>query len=83
MRRDSPKAEPLTADTARAWSKALITPNRSALTVRTVSVNAARTVYAWAKMERLITNNPFEEVSVTVPRKVKNRENDAFTASPP
>ena len=43
-------------------------------------MNAARTVYAWAKTERLITNNPFEEVSVTVPRKVKHRETDAFTA---
>jgi integrase len=36
-------------------------------------------VYAWAKSERLVSKNPFAAVTVTVPRKIKNRENDAFT----
>jgi predicted metal-dependent hydrolase len=45
-----------------------------------VWVNAAATVYRWAKDQRLIGSNPFAVVKVTVPRKVRNRENDAFTA---
>jgi integrase len=42
-------------------------------------VNAAATVYRWAKDQRLIANNPFASVNVTVPRKTKNRESNAFT----
>jgi integrase len=74
-----PDAQPLTKDTAQAWSRELITPKRAAGTVRDVWVNAAHTVYAWAKMERLIASNPFEGLFVTVPRKTKRRETDAFT----
>src|SRR4029077_14683835 len=40
----------------------------------------ASTVYAWAKSERLVPHNPFTAVKVPVPRKIKNRENDAFTS---
>lgn len=75
-----PDAQPLTQDTAQAWSRELITAKRSRGTVRDVWVNAAHTVYAWARTERLIASNPFEGLSVTVPRKIKRRETDAFTA---
>jgi integrase len=75
-----PDAQPLTNDTAQAWAKELITAKRSARTVRDVWVNAAQTVYAWAKTERLIDNNPFEGLPITVPRVTKLRETDAFTA---
>jgi hypothetical protein len=74
-----PNAQSLTEDTAQAWSKARITPNRSASTVREFDVNAGRTIYAWAKSERLIADNPFKAVHVTVPRRIKHRETDAFT----
>jgi len=57
-----------------------ITPERSAATVRGVWVKAATTVYGWAKGQRLIAHNPFTAVKVTVPRKIRNRENEAFTA---
>jgi integrase len=75
-----PNAQPLTEDTAQAWSVEKITPERSAATVRGVWVKAATTVYGWAKGQRLIALNPFAAVKVTVPRKIRNRENEAFTA---
>jgi integrase len=73
-------AQPLTEDTAQAWAVEKVTGERSAATVKEVWVNAATTVYRWARDQRLIANNPFEAVHVTVPRKIKNRENNAFTA---
>jgi integrase len=75
-----PSAEHLTEDTAQTWAREKITPKRTPITVKDVWVNAAHTVYAWAKSERLITSNPFEAVSVTVPRKVRNRDSAAFSA---
>jgi integrase len=74
-----PNAEPLTEDAAQAWAREKITPKRIPITVKDVWVNAAHTVYAWAKSQRLIASNPFEAVSVTVPRKVRNRDSAAFT----
>jgi integrase len=75
-----PNAQPLTEDTAQTWAKSKITEDRSAQTVRATWVNAAHTVYAWAKSERMIRSNPFADVSVTVPKKISNRESKAFTA---
>jgi integrase len=43
-------------------------------------VSAASTVYAWAKLKRLVSSNPFADVHVTVPPKISNRENPAFTS---
>jgi integrase len=76
-----PKAQRLTEDTARAWAKSKFTKKRSAQTVRDTWVSAAHTVYEWAKSERLIPKNPFADVSVTVPRKTRNRESKTFTAN--
>jgi integrase len=75
-----PNAQPLTDDTAQAWAVEKRTDERSAATVKDVWVNAAATVYQWGKDQRLIAHNPFAAVKVTVPRKTRNRENDAFTA---
>ena len=76
----SDNAQPMTEDVVQEWSRELITAKRSPRTVRDIWVNAANTVHAWAKRERLIDSNPFEDVHVTVPRKRKHREMDAFTA---
>jgi hypothetical protein len=73
-----PNAQPLTEETAQTWSKELIIPGRSAGTVRGW-VRAARTIYAWTKLERLIEHNPFKAVFVTVPKRIKHRETEAFT----
>jgi integrase len=70
----------ITEDEARAWKDRLITPKRSARTVADIWITAARTVFGWAVKERLIPANPFVGVTVTVPRKKRLRETDAFTA---
>lgn len=72
--------EPLNEDTAQAWAREKVTPERAAVTVRDIWVNAARTVYEWAKGQRLVGSNPFAAVVVTVPRKIRTRDNKAFTA---
>jgi hypothetical protein len=71
-------ANDITEDDAREWSLQLVTNDRKAGTVNDVWLNAARTVFGWAQEQRLITANPFENVTVTVPRRVKHRETDAF-----
>jgi integrase len=75
-----PELAELTDDTAQTWARSCITAERGARTVRDVWVNSAHTVFEWAKGERLIAHNPFAAVTVTVPRKIKTRETDAFTA---
>jgi integrase len=62
------------------WANGLINSDRTAGTVAEVWVNAARTVFAWAVGEKLISRNPFTGWRVTVPRKIRTRETKAFTA---
>jgi integrase len=71
-------ANDITEDEVREWSRQLVTAKRKARTVNDVWLTAARTVFAWAQEERLITSNPFKDVRVTEPRRVKHRETDAF-----
>jgi integrase len=71
-------ADDITEDEVREWSRQLVTANRKARTINDVWLTAARTVFAWAEEERLITSNPFKDVRVTEPRRVKHRETDAF-----
>ena len=71
-------ANDVTEDDAREWSRQLVTNDRSARTVNDVWINAARTVFAWAKRERLISSNPFTGLKVTEPRRVEHRETKAF-----
>jgi integrase len=71
-------ADDITENEAREWSQQLVTPKRKARTVNNVWLPAARTVFAWAQQERLISSNPFGGVRVTEPRRVKHRETDAF-----
>jgi integrase len=71
-------ADDISEDEAREWSRQLVTTERKARTVNEVWLTAARTVFAWARDERLITSNPFKDVRVTEPRRVTHRETDAF-----
>jgi integrase len=64
----------------RDWMRGLITPERSAITVRDVWKVAGRTVFGWAAELQLIARNPFADVRITVPRKNIVRETKAFTA---
>jgi hypothetical protein len=59
---------------ADAWVKSLITPERSASTVKKTWLNAATTVFRWALEHKHIPRNPFAGVKVTVPKKKKLRE---------
>jgi hypothetical protein len=61
-------------DEAQVWASSLITEERSAYTVKNTYVKAARTVLAWARRQKLITANPFADVSIDVPRKAQTRE---------
>jgi integrase len=69
----------ITADEAREWKDRLVTEARSAKTVSDIWLVAARTVFGWAAKEHLIQANPFLGVTVTVPKKQRLRETDAFT----
>src|SRR5262249_39904560 len=53
---------------ARSWIKGLVSPERSARTVRNTWVTASRTVFGWALENKLVSCNPFDGIKVTVPK---------------
>jgi integrase len=61
------------------WANGLINSGRTARTVATIWVRAARTVFAWAVDEKLVSRNPFVGWQVKVPKKIVTRETKAFT----
>jgi integrase len=63
---------------AAAWIKGRVSAKRSARTVANTWLKAARTVFSWAVAQKLLRRNPFAEVRLTVPRKRKLRETQAF-----
>jgi integrase len=65
----------ITAEAAQEWARGLIGTDRSARTVSDVWVVASRTVFGWAKSQRLVGQNPFTEVRIKVPRKTTTRDN--------
>lgn len=75
-------AASISVEEADQWKNDLIEEGtRSARTVADVWVMAAKTVFAWGVGQRLVNANPFDEISVAVPKKTTNRENEAFTAA--
>jgi integrase len=68
----------ITEGMAHDWVRGLINAERAPNTVALTWLAAAKTVYNWAKKQRLCVNNPFKDVKVTVPRKATNRETKAF-----
>ncbi|TWI60491.1 integrase [Bradyrhizobium huanghuaihaiense] len=67
-------ADGITEDAARAWIHGQISEERQASTVREVWLSAARTVFAWGRIHKRVSQNPFKEVKVDVPRKAQRRE---------
>lgn len=63
---------------AQRWIDGLTNGDREASTVRDVWLNAARTVCGWGVERKLLPRNPFEGLSVTVPRRARKRETNAF-----
>jgi integrase len=70
----------LTTDAARTWAKGLINAKRSEGTVRGRWVRACHTVFEWARKQELLTHNPFAEVEIKVPRKIRLRDGREFSA---
>ena len=71
-------AASITPDEAQQWIKSLINPSRSARTVDTNWITASKTVFGWAAEHQHITRNPFADVKVTIPKRIKLRETQAF-----
>ena len=72
-------ANSLTVDDAQAWADQLPNEERSPRTVNEIWCSAARTVFGWAVKTRKLSANPFEDVSVTQPKKIRTRETDEFS----
>lgn len=74
---DAPAAAISEAD-ARRWVRNLVTPERSAVTVREVWLPASRRVFGWGVDHKHVHNNPFTDIKVDVPRRSRSRETKAF-----
>jgi integrase len=70
----------ITEHDAWTWGHALIGEGRSAGTAHDVWLISARTVYNWARENRLTDDNPFANVKITVPKKSVTRDR-SFTAA--
>jgi integrase len=81
LQADHPGATSMTSDEAQVWTRGLINSERGARTVRVVWVAAARTVFEWAKGQKLIAHNPFTGVKVTVPKTSTTRDGKMFTVA--
>ena len=67
----------ITPDEAQDWIKSL-TGKRSASTVRKNWITASKTVFGWALEHKRIQRNPFAHVKITVPKKHRLRDTQAF-----
>ena len=81
MRADFPNtnAAALLPEQAQAWTNGLLNADRSAYTVSNIWHCAARTVWAWAIDEKLVTRNPFTGWRIKVPKTTKTRETKSLT----
>jgi integrase len=75
----SNSAAALLPEQMQEWANRLIEPGRTAGTVAHIWVGAARTVFAWAIDEKLVSRNPFTGWRVKVPKKMRMRETKSFT----
>jgi integrase len=67
------------SDDAQEWADKLINEGRSAATVSSVWVKAARTVWGWALKRKYLAENTFKGVEVSASRKKRARGHKAFT----
>jgi integrase len=70
----------ITEADARAWLAKLVTPERSASTVREVWLPAARRVFSWGAnaKQKHVRKSPFVDIKIDVPKKKMHRETKAF-----
>ncbi|EIG63244.1 tyrosine-type recombinase/integrase [Bradyrhizobium sp. WSM1253] len=76
--RHFPDVRNISFDKAKTWMNGLINEERSAATVAAAWRTALKTVFGWGVAEKMIDNNPFPEVRISVPRKNTERETKAF-----
>jgi integrase len=72
-------ASAITEDQAEKWIRNLVAPERSADTVDSVWIPAARRVFSWGEKQKHIRKNPFANVKIEKPKKIRLRESEAFT----
>jgi integrase len=70
----------LEPDEAQEWITSRVTDKRSAETVQKIYIASLKALGRWAVRHKHIASNPFEQVTIVVPRKTLNRETRAFTA---
>ena len=68
----------LTNAEAITWKGSLVTEERSAAVANDIWLRAARTVFAWALSNKLITANPFEGVSIATAAKAEQLREREF-----
>lgn len=71
----------LTNNDAIRWKGTLVTEDRSPVVANDIWLTAARTVFEWAKNNKLVTTNPFEGVSIAVSHRVQEVREREFTDS--
>jgi integrase len=71
-------AASITPTEAQQWIKGMVSPTRQAGTVDKTWLNASHTVFKWATDHRHIPRNPFADVKITVPKRIRRRETQAF-----
>jgi integrase len=71
-------AASITPDEAQEWIKGLVGPDRTAATVANNWIKASKTILGWAAKHKHIPRNPFAEVKVTINKRSKLRETQAF-----
>jgi integrase len=69
----------ITPDQARTWIASLVNETRSANTVASVWIPAARRVFGWAVQNQQIAANPFAEARVEKSKKIVRRDGRWFT----
>ena len=71
-------AASITPDEAQHWISSLINQKRSAHTVHNTWLRASKRVFKWAAKHKFIPRNPFVDVEITFPKKIKLRDTPAF-----
>jgi integrase len=70
----------ITRAEAQRWITGMVSPTRQARTVNNTWLNASHTVFGWAAKHGHIPSNPFADVTITVPKRIRLRDTLAFYA---
>jgi integrase len=71
-------AASIAPEEAQSWVKGLVTDERGARTVHNTWITASKAVFGWAAEHKHIPRNPFKKAKVTIPKRTRLRETQAF-----